>query len=96
MSPNKRYLRFEEVLANSGDGLHLSYRAFDTKNGIELAWHTISLNALSESEQKQITQCVNIVKNVVNKNIIEYLACWFGSETRTLNIITTHLDTLRE
>ena len=24
------------------------------------------------------------------------MACWFGKETRTLNIITTHLDTLQD
>jgi WNK lysine deficient protein kinase len=41
-------------------------------------------------------QCVNIVKKIQNKYIIEYLACWFGKETRTLNIITTHLDTLAD
>jgi Protein kinase domain len=36
------------------------------------------------------------VKKIQNKYIIEYLACWFGKETRTLNIITTHLDTLED
>jgi WNK lysine deficient protein kinase len=36
------------------------------------------------------------VKKIQNKYIIEYLACWFGKETRTLNIITTHLDTLQD
>ena len=41
-------------------------------------------------------QCVNVVKKIQNKYISEYMSCWFGKETRTMNIITTHLDTLED
>jgi len=98
VSPNKRYLRFSEVLSTGmgANNVQLSYRAFDTSMGIELAWHSIRFDALSEAEQRQAATIVNLVKTIDNNNIIQYRSCWYNNETRTLNLITTHLDTLKE
>jgi WNK lysine deficient protein kinase len=94
VSPNKRYIRFENLLYSNE--IKSTNKAFDTKNGVEVAWHTINLNSLKESEQMGVTQCVNIIKMIQCDYIIEYLACWFGVESSTLNIITTKLQTLRD
>ena len=56
ISPNKRYIRFDENISMTVDGVQYSYKAFDTKNGIEVVWHQINLNALRESEQSRVTQ----------------------------------------
>lgn len=96
MSPNKRYIRFEGFTSVSSSSIQSSFKAFDTKNGIEITWHKINLNSLEEAEQSRVTQCVNTVKKIQSKYVIEFLDSWFSKESRTLNIITTHLETLRE
>lgn len=94
MSPNKRYIRWNELIANGSS--QYSYKAFDTKNGIEVVWHTINLNEMEESEQSRVAACVNIVRRIQHKYIIEYQSSWFTERNRTLNIITTFLEPLRE
>lgn len=96
ISPNKRYLRWNEVILQSQSNVQSSYKAFDTKNGIEVVWHSINLNSLSETEQNRIVHCVNIVKKIQNKYVIEYQSSWFTTETRTLHIITSQLERLDE
>lgn len=96
ISPKQRYLRFNDLISQSKNSIQSSFKAFDTKNGIEVVWHTINLNSLDESEQSRVTKCVNIVKKIQNKYIIEYQSSWFKNENRTLNIITTHLEPLKE
>ena len=61
ISPNKRYIRFGVIVAQTINGIQSSYKAFDTKNGIEVAWHHISLNALQESEQSRVTQVIRLL-----------------------------------
>ena len=99
-SPNRRYLRWSEQISDSNSNnqgqVKLSYKAFDTKNGIEVVWHTIQLDLLDESQQIRVTQTVNIAKNIQNKNIIEYQSVWLNHDTRIFNIITTRLVTLKE
>ena len=56
ISPNKRYIRFDDTVAQTINGIQSSYKAFDTKNGIEVEWHHINLNALEEDEQSRVVQ----------------------------------------
>ena len=56
ISPNKRYIRFDIIVAQTINGIQSSYKAFDTKNGIEVEWHHINLNALEEDEQSRVVQ----------------------------------------
>ena len=60
ISPNKRYIRFGDIVAQTINGIQSSFKAFDTKNGIEVAWHHINLNALQESEQSRVTQVIEL------------------------------------
>jgi Protein kinase domain len=97
VSPNQRYLRFEERL--SGDDEHSmqsSYKAFDTKNGIEVAWHIINLTSLKEKDERRATHCINAIQDLQYRNVISFLACWSAAASRTLNIITTNHSTLKE
>ena len=54
MSPKQRYLCFEEELGR-GSCLHNSYRAFDTRNGIQVSWHAVHLETLSHHEHHVLT-----------------------------------------
>ncbi len=96
MSPNKRYIRWNDLISSSSNNGQFSYNAFDTKNGIEVVWHTINLNVMDESQQSKLVHCVNIVKNIQHKYIIEYQSIWFNDVQRTLNIVTAHLEPLKE
>lgn len=97
ISPNKRYLRWNDVISTSGDKLHFSYRGFDTKNGMEVAWHSINLTALEDDyEQSHVAKCVNITKRIENPYVVQYLAEWFQPEDQTINFITTYLEPLKE
>ena len=97
ISPNKRYIRFEELLSQENSHrIQQSFKAFDTKNGIEVAWHIINLNSLKDSEQSQVIQCVQTVNNIQSKYITEFLGYWVDKTSRTLNIITTAYAKLGE
>lgn len=98
ISPNKRYIRFEIIIPRfvQYQNIQSSYKGFDTKNGIEVAWHIINLNLIKESEQSHVIQCIHIVKDIQNKYITEFLAQWFDKSTRQLNIITKDLPILKD
>jgi WNK lysine deficient protein kinase len=97
ISPNKRYIRFGETLSRTThSNIQSSYKAFDTKNGIEVAWHIINLNSLNESEQSRVIHSVHTAKDIQNKYITEFLSHWFDKTTHSLNIITSDLSTLKE
>lgn len=99
VSPSNRYLRFDEVLSHEySHRMQLSYKAFDTKNGIEVAWHIINLDTLQETEQRQVTDVVGEFKEkkFESRYVTEVFDSWFESQSRSLNIITSAHSTLRE
>ena len=95
ISPNKRYIRFEELISQTGN-IKFSFKAFDTRNGTEVVWQKINMSDLSESDQERISRSANYLKEVQHKHIMEYLAIWLIEEPRTLNLITTYLDSLKQ
>jgi serine/threonine protein kinase len=95
ISPNKRYIRFEELISQTGN-IKFSYKAFDTRNGTEVIWQKICMSDLSESEQERISRSANYLKEVQHQHIMEYLSIWLTEEPRTLNLITTYLDSLKQ
>ena len=96
MSPNRRYIRWNDIISHNDSNSRFTYRAFDTKNGTEVCWHTVNFNAMEESEQSRVAQCVNIVKDIQHKYVIEYQSLWFVEKNRTLNVVTTILEPLTE
>ena len=95
VSPNKRYIRFNERYSNTAN-IKASYRGFDTKNGIEVVWQKIYLSALGEAEQEPIMRSLIYLKDIQQKHIVEYLSIWMTEEPRTVNLITTYLDPLEK
>lgn len=95
ISPNKQYIRFEEIISKTRT-IKTSYKAFDTLRGIEVSWHTVNLRGLSEQEQNRILASGEVLQELHNEYIMEYLHMWTVTESKVMNIITTRLDSLRE
>lgn len=95
ISPNDRYIRFDEIIMQTGK-VKATYKAFDTRNGIEVAWTKINLSDVSKVEQERMTRSANYLLEIQHKYIIEWIATWTLEEPRTLNIITVKLESLKE
>jgi hypothetical protein len=95
VSPNQRYIRFGEIIGHTGN-IKCSFKAFDTRNGIEVAWHVINLSGLDDLEQEEVARSAAFLKDIRNKFVAEYLSIWVDAESRRLHIITTLLESLRE
>lgn len=95
ISPNKRYVRFGEVISRT-ENIKVSYRGFDTRNGIEVAWHAIDLSGLNDAEQEEVAKSANSLKALDSKFIAQYLSIWVDDEPRRLIIITALLESLKE
>lgn len=95
ISPNERYVRFAEVISYT-ENIKVSYRAFDTRNGIEVAWHAIDLSGLGDEEQEEIARSANSLRGLESEYIAQYLSVWMDDEPRRLIIITALLESLKE
>lgn len=97
VSPKQRYLRFEESLGESA--LHNSYQAFDTKNGMQVAWHTVHLDKLRENEMNRVLHIVQLLRAMQHKNVQNFLDNWVDgtqSAQSKMAIITSCHDSLKE
>jgi hypothetical protein len=95
ISSNQRYIRFNELISQDGT-IKYSFKAFDTKNGTEIVWQKIILSDLSEDEQRNITESANCLRAVRHQHILMYFDIWQTDKPKTLNLITSYLDTLRQ
>lgn len=96
-SPGKRYMRYDVLLSKLDvTSSQSSYKAFDTKNGIEVIWNIINLSTSDDISRQYVMECTQIVKNIENSCLNEYLDCWFEEKTGNLNIITSLYTTLEE
>lgn len=87
-SPAGRYICFDEIL---GRGAYkIVYRAYDTHNGIEVAWNSISIQRMSEAEQKAIIKEINMLKELSpqNQNIVKFFNAWINPEKKAIVFIT--------
>lgn len=86
-SPKGRYVRFNEKL---GEGAFKKvYRAWDTTNGVEVAWYSVKMSALQKRDGgKRILQEMQILQQLDHPNIIKFYASWLVKEEQTLVFIT--------
>lgn len=95
ISSNKRYIRFSDLISQDGN-IKFSFKAFDTKNGTEIVWQKIILSDLSEMEQNKILESANYLRAVRHQHILVYFDIWMTDKPKTLNLITSYLDTLKQ
>ena len=89
-SPNKKYIKFNELI---GQGAYkIVHKGFDTFSGIEIAWNTINVSILPDSEKKRITEEIEILKKCSNKNIniLNMYNNWYDQEQNNVMIITEY------
>ena len=73
-SPGERYVRFSEKLG-SGASKDV-YRAYDTEEGIEVAWNVVYLAGVPKNERNRIVNEVRLLERLHHQNIISFHGSW--------------------
>ncbi|XP_004506675.1 probable serine/threonine-protein kinase WNK11 [Cicer arietinum] len=86
--PTGRYGRYNELLGSGS--CKKVYRAFDQKEGIEVAWNQVKLRNFTNDPAMvgRLYSEVRLLKSMKNKNIIALYNFWRDEEHNTLNFIT--------
>ena len=85
-SPQGRYIKLEDRL---GSGAYKDvWRAYDTNEGIEVAWNVVKLSRIPPSERKRIKTEVKLLKDIQHKNVIKYFNSWVDREKEQIVFIT--------
>ena len=66
----------------------MSWRAYDTNEGIEVAWNVIKLSRVPQSERKRIKTEVKLLKDLEHPNVIKYHNSWVNREKEEIILIT--------
>ncbi|KAL7513385.1 hypothetical protein ACHAXN_010466 [Cyclotella atomus] len=89
-SPAERYIRFKEKL---GSGAYKDvYRAYDTIEGIEVAWNVVKLLGVPKAERVRIVNEVRLLERLHHPNIISFHGSWVNRETERVIFVTEILS----
>ena len=89
-SPGGRYVRFMEKLG-SGASKDV-YRAYDTQEGIEVAWNVVILSGVPKSERNRVVNEVRLLERLHHTNIISFHGSWVNRERQEVNFVTEILS----
>ncbi len=89
-SPGGRYLRFMEKLG-SGASKDV-YRAYDTQEGIEVAWNVVHLAGVPKNDRNRIVNEVRLLERLHHHNIISFHGSWVNREKQQVNFVTEILS----
>lgn len=89
-SPGGRYIRFMEKLG-SGASKDV-YRAYDTQEGIEVAWNVVNLAGVPKTERNRIVNEVRLLERLHHQNIISFHGSWVNRERQEVNFVTEILS----
>ena len=89
-SPGGRYIRFHEKLG-SGASKDV-YRAYDTQEGIEVAWNVVNLAGVPKNERNRIVNEVRLLERLHHQNIISFHGSWVNRERQEVNFVTEILS----
>ena len=64
------------------------YKAYDTDQGIDVAWNAIDIASLPPGEKSRIIQEVQLLQKLEHKNIINFYGSWFLKEKNQVVFIT--------
>lgn len=85
-SPQGRYVKLEERL---GSGAYKDvWRAYDTNEGMEVAWNVVKLGRIPPGERKRIKTEVKLLRDIEHKNVIKYYNSWVDREKEQIVFIT--------
>lgn len=89
-SPGGRYVQLSEKLG-SGASKEV-YRAYDTQEGIEVAWNVVHLAGVPKSERSRIVNEVLLLERLHHQNIISFHGSWVNREKQQINFVTEILS----
>jgi WNK lysine deficient protein kinase len=89
-SPGGRYVRFNEKLG-AGASKEV-YRAYDTQEGIEVAWNVVQLSGVPKAERNRIVNEVRLLERLHHPNIISFHGSWVNRERQEVNFVTEILS----
>ena len=89
-SPGARYVRFDEILGN-GAYKHV-YRAYDTTEGIEVAWNVVNLSGTPKKDRSRIVNEVRLLERLHHANIISFYGSWVNRELEQVIFVTEILS----
>ena len=89
-SPGGRYVRFIEKL---GSGAYKDvYRAYDTIEGIEVAWNQVNLAGIPKADKIRIINEVRLLEKLDHQNIISFYGSWVNREREQVVFVTEILS----
>lgn len=89
-SPGGRYVRFLEKLG-SGASKDV-YKAYDTEEGIEVAWNVVSLAGVPKTERNRLVNEVRLLERLDHRNIISFHGSWVNREKQEVIFVTEILS----
>jgi WNK lysine deficient protein kinase len=66
----------------------ISWRAYDSHEGIEVAWNVVKLSRVPPSERKRIKTEISLLKDIEHRNVIKYHNSWINREREEIIFIT--------
>lgn len=85
-SPKGRYVRYQQKL---GTGAYKTvYKAYDTVEGIEVAWNDVSIALLPKGEKSRVISEIKLLESLQHPNIISFYSSWFNREKEKVVFIT--------
>jgi len=85
-SPQGRYVRLETRL---GAGAYKDvWRAYDSIEGIEVAWNVVKLSRIPKTERKRIKIEIKLLKDLEHPNVIKYHNSWVNREREEIIFVT--------
>ena len=85
-SPQGRYVRLNELI---GKGAYKEvWRAYDTIEGIEVAWNSVSLSNIPKVEKARIINEVKLLDQLEHENIIDFFGSWVNREREQVIFVT--------
>jgi len=87
-SPNKRYMKYEDIIGNGA--FKMVYKAFDTHEGIYVAWNTIRLDSTPVSMKNRIGEEIKLLYEVRSKNnyVMNIHNSWINKEKGIVHFIS--------
>ena len=87
-SPNKRYMKYDDVIGTGA--FKMVNKAFDTNEGIYVAWNTIHLDSVPASMKNRIGEEIKLLYEVKSKNkyVMNIHNSWINKEKGIVNFIS--------
>ena len=64
------------------------WRAYDTNEGMEVAWNVVKLSRIPPSERKRVKTELQLLKNIQHDNVLTYYNSWVNREREEIVFVT--------